>query len=551
MGKGPGRLSEWALAVLCVAAGAFFFASLGDLWPLADADLTASPERLRTAAREFLGSRGFDLTGHHAARRLVVETPVLDYVETHFGRDRAQEWIRNGWPLVFYRVQYKKHGETIWFSVELHPSGNVIGWNKVIQEDYPGARLPVRRAREMARRALDEALGLDPRDLEEKSASTSEQIDRRTHRFGFERTLSEAPELRERVTITVAVDEVVAGARRLLVPEAARRETRARQAPAVALETLGFAMVAVAAVAAFFIFLRGIRSGAVRLWRAAVWPALVFVCLMATFMLQTASLFSSWEPLWPRWVSYFRYFVGSSMQQAWLLLFLLALVAAGDVMDGRIRAGRGESLWILGRGELFHPRVARASGRGFLIGLLCGGVMALAVGVLQWLAGGETALQPRGFFFYTLNSASPAAASLLFFFGVALAEELGYRYFGGSWMLALTGRRWVAVLMPALMYGLTHTRMDFLPPAQPFWARAVVLTLVGCVWGWAFLRYDALTVVLSHFTADLFIFNWPRLASGEPGPTAMSVLTICVPLIPAIGRSLLSLTESSPEQTAG
>jgi len=104
---------------------------------------------------------------------------------------------------------------------------------------------------------------------------------------------------------------------------------------------------------------------------------------------------------------------------------------------------------------------------------------------------------------------------------------------GGTWILSLTKRRWAAILVPAILYGLTHTRMDFLPPADPFWGRALVMTLVGCVWGWAFLRYDALTVVLSHYTADLFIFNWPRLGSGQTGPMAGAALTILVPLIPA------------------
>jgi hypothetical protein len=53
------------------------------------------------------------------------------------------------------------------------------------------------------------------------------------------------------------------------------------------------------------------------------------------------------------------------------------------------------------------------------------------------------------------------------------------------------------------------------------------------VWGWAFFRYDALTVVLSHLSADLFIFNWPRLASGDPGTVALAVATVAVPLLPA------------------
>ena len=65
---------------------------------------------------------------------------------------------------------------------------------------------------------------------------------------------------------------------------------------------------------------------------------------------------------------------------------------------------------------------------------------------------------------------------------VALAEELGYRFFAGTWLLQWTGRRWLAIVVPAVIYGLTHTRLDFLPPAEPWWARALVLTLVGAVW---------------------------------------------------------------------
>ena len=62
----------------------------------------------------------------------------------------------------------------------------------------------------------------------------------------------------------------------------------------------------------------------------------------------------------------------------------------------------------------------------------------------------------------------------------------------------------------------------------------MVMTLVGCVWGWAFFRYDALTVVVSHLMADLFVFTWPRLGSGEPKLVALAVATIAAPLLLAV-----------------
>jgi|GEM_PF-5216164 len=131
----------WATALLCLAAGVVLFLSLDHLWPLADTDLTVSHAELRAEADAFLASRGFDLTGFRSARRLTVDTEALDYVDRRLGRERAQRWIRQGRPLVSYLVQYKKRGETIAYAVRLHPTAGVLGWAKLVDEEYPGARL--------------------------------------------------------------------------------------------------------------------------------------------------------------------------------------------------------------------------------------------------------------------------------------------------------------------------------------------------------------------------------------------------------------------------
>ena len=43
-----------------------------------------------------------------------------------------------------------------------------------------------------------------------------------------------------------------------------------------------------------------------------------------------------------------------------------------------------------------------------------------------------------------------------------------------------------------------------------------------------------MTVVLSHWTADLFIFNWPRISSGKNGLVVLGLITVLTPLLPAI-----------------
>lgn len=542
MSSAESRRSPILLALAGLLAGALFFTSLDRLWPLARTELVADEAHLERRARALLADRGFPVQHYAAAGMLVVHDAALDYVERTFGRPRTQQWIARGEPLFQHRVALKRPGDTTQYVVWLQGSGEILGWWRSVEEDATGPRLDLERARELAQEALVSGLSRRLEDYAEISASSTDQPGRRDHRFVYERVVSESPELRERARLAIAGDRVVEARRSLVVPGSARRAARGAEAPGRALESLGLLLLVAGVCVGFAVFLRGLRSGEVRLGRAAVWPAVVFGCLVATWALERAALFEAWEPLWPRWVSDLQFLTFRALEQSWLPLVLLAVTGAGDALDGQSRGGRGATLHLLGRGRVLSREVARASAAGFPIGLICGGVMAGAVVLLQVIGGAQVSIQPRGFFFYTLNTAAPAVTSLCFFFGVALAEELGYRYFMGGFLLQWTGRRWLAVLGPALVYGLTHTRLDFLPPAEPFWARPLVLTLVGGVWGWAFLRYGALTVVLSHFTADLFIFNWPRLASGRGEIVAVSVATVAVPLIPALLYALLRLT---------
>ena len=479
---------------------------------------------------------------------VIVREGLLNYLEPAFGKEQVQVWVRERLPLVEYRIGFKKPGEPRSLTVFLHPDGAVQGWRKEMEEDDPGPSLPEEVARKMAREALGTGLGMDLSGWVEKTVAVTERTERRDTSFVLERLVSKEPEFREQVVAVVAGDGVVAVRRFGLVPGPAERAMTAAEAPERAMQSIGFGLLAIAVVAGFWIFLTRLRDGKVRLLRSALLAGFIFACLLATWLLQSGYLFNRWEPLWPRWISSLEYLGMRASSEVWMTLILMALIGAGDALDRESRAGRADSLWSLFRGRVLDPAVGAASWRGFLVGLICGGVLTGSVLVLQAVAGAGTALQPRGFFFYALNSASPALSTLLFFLNIALLEELGYRFFAGAWLDRIQRWRWVAILVPAAIYGLTHTGLSFLPPAEPFWGRAIVMTLVGCVWGWAFFRYDALTVVLSHWTADLFIFNWPRLASGKTGLVTVAVATIAVPLLPALlsGAARLIRTPGPP-----
>jgi hypothetical protein len=68
----------------------------------------------------------------------------------------------------------------------------------------------------------------------------------------------------------------------------------------------------------------------------------------------------------------------------------------------------------------------------------------------------------------------------------------------------------IAVVVSAFVWGLGHAGYAVLP----VWARVVETTLVGVVLGYAFLRWDFLTVVSAHFTLNATVVAVPMLAAG-------------------------------------
>jgi hypothetical protein len=526
--------TDHRLLVGALIGAVLFFLSLTSIWPLVDFPCFVAGDAWRGQAEALCQRQGIGIPHCDAARQLWVDVAAIDYLERRFGQGATQQLIRDGLPVIAHRVTLKRGGVADSAVVMIGADGRVIGWERTLQEDDAGAALPSAAAEELARAALSESPG-GAAGFAVVERTASERPARRDHRLVFERPHAGADGLRESREVVVAGRLVTKSWGTVVVPADEQRSARSRLAPVNGLQVLGEAGLTLGGLAALWVFLARLPAGGVRLGPPARWAAVLWALLMVVNLLQQARLFERWDPLWPGWLADGYRLLSWSLDDLTVVLPLFVFLAAADALDRELPPGqqRGATLWRLGRGDLRDRGVALASLRGFAVGCLCGGVLAAGVLVLRQ-CGARVGLQPRDFFFYPLNSAAPLLTTLCFFAHIALFEELGYRYFAGSWLERLTRRRWIAIAVPALVYGAMHAVFGFLPPCEPFWARPLLLALVGAVWGWAFFRFDALTVVLSHFTADLFIFNWPALASGQPALVAGAAATILVPLVPGL-----------------
>jgi hypothetical protein len=108
------------------------------------------------------------------------------------------------------------------------------------------------------------------------------------------------------------------------------------------------------------------------------------------------------------------------------------------------------------------------------------------------------------------TTAVPAVVALVGGGVAAIWEETAYRLFAVPLCKRHLEYTSLALLVPAVVWGLGHAGYAVLP----IWARVLETTIIGVILGYAFLRWDLLTTVSAHFTLNATAVAVPMLAAG-------------------------------------
>ncbi len=513
-----------SIALITVALGAIAVASVPRLWPLVPAELSVDTGRLEEPARRFLRKMGCKNDGLTINRRVEVASAAIDSLPP--AERGVLEQLASEAALARYVARFVDQGGRSNCHVELSDAGEILGW----RVESTGRRPQLAADPDaVATSELAESMRLD---LSRYTLSASDRVPRSdgaVHRVVFSRTLR--ANLRDTIVATVAGTRVIAASRRLLPATGYVPPARSNYD----VLAIPIALVSLCACLAFVVFFSRFLVGDIRWSTIAPWPIASLVCVTGALLFESSNVFpgSATALEWAARVA----------QDLWLPILILLVAGAADAVARDASAGSADVLWLFGKGRVWDERVGRAAAMSVPVTLICGGVFAIAVHGLAASADAEIQVQPRGVMLMTVNLAWPCVSSLLTYASIAIAEELGYRFFLGRLIDHRLRSRALAIVLPALLFGAMHSGQDALPPVDPVWGRALVMTLVGVVWGWAYFRYGALTVVLSHLTADLFIALWPRLASGDPAVVLPAAITVALPCAPAIGWAVRAVRE--------
>ncbi len=153
------------------------------------------------------------------------------------------------------------------------------------------------------------------------------------------------------------------------------------------------------------------------------------------------------------------------------------------------------------------PRVRKGVTAGVAMAALLFLGAGLSVLALSQL-GLEPLLQPRHLLGYLYDARLPVLSVVGYSLFAALAEECIFRHFGTGMLYERTRKPWLAILLPALVFGFMHASVDFLPTAEPL-VRGTLMTGVGMAWGWLYLKRGFVAVLASHLAVDLLLLSWP------------------------------------------
>jgi hypothetical protein len=205
--------------------------------------------------------------------------------------------------------------------------------------------------------------------------------------------------------------------------------------------------------------------------------------------------------------------------------FLLAATVYFTLITGvYMWQEKGWNAWPRWKESRFGTEVFYGMGRGYL---LC--IFILGVQQALFLFAGKT------FHSFAINDPSQSEYNMLWptlfptmAWMAAISEEIIFRLFAISLFQKLLRIRFLAILIPSVVWALGHTAYSI----YPSYTRLFEVTVLGFIFSYTFLRYGLITAIFTHAIMDSLLMGISLLYSAENSSyVLMGVFYIVLPAI--------------------
>jgi membrane protease YdiL (CAAX protease family) len=540
----------WPAAVVAalVAAG-LHVACYQYVNPTAALRLGVSRGTATQVAYRFLSSEHVAIpAGYRQATTFVSYGHPKAYLEQTLGLAKANGVLQSEGMVYRWAARWFKPGEYEEYNVDVDPDGRILGYSHDLPDDAPAPAS--KQPRQVAEQFLKRVAGLEVRDYWLQDSSREPRPKRRDYGFTWERRGFRLGEARQRVSLVVTGDKVISYDRYLWVPESFDHQFATQQNKGDLLADVSGVLAFVFVIVGIVVIISGIRRRTLH-WRAAL---LIGAVVAIVGLLNDLNLLPLAYADFSVSQTEFSFFTDQVMAIVMAMVgrFLGAaatVVAAESLFRSRFPDGQPIHQWFTKEG------IAAAGGRrrlaaGYLLALgHLGYVSVFYFLATKHLNAWAPAQVPYDDLFST---AVPWAYALLIGVQPAVSEEFLFRVLAISWLRRLVKRDWLAILIPALIWGFAHCNY----PNKPFYIRGVELSIWGCVLGWVFVRFGVLPGLVAHATFNSTIVGEAFLSSVVWLPRlnfAVVVLVVLIPLAAATWwwRQRAAAPAPEPQTNAG
>ncbi len=496
-----------------------------------------------TLAQDWLEEQGHSVDGYRHAVTFSTRYQTKQFLEKELGPAEANRMMSDEVPVWFWRVRYFVPEQEEEFHVGVSTVGALVYFLHEIPEGHPGASLDAGAARTLAERFLEKLSPLPLDRLEPADEFQQERPERLDHTFTWKRIDFEAAGAEHRFWVSIAGDALGSYGEYTKIPEAWERGQSRQYAQRAFLQRIAtWAHWGLAAAVLFVLFLK-LRSRTLDYRMAAtIWLVLAVLPFLHFFNATNLAWMHYQTTESPNAFVLNRLMETCAQMGFAMMAFLVVMAADALARDVFPDTPHAASL----HRRRFWQSVPAVS--GVFVGLCLAVVHAGYYNVFYLFAQSLGAWCPQQApYTGSLATPMPWLYPLTTGLEAAVNEEFMYRLFAVALLYRVTKRKWIAVLVPAVVWAFLHSTY----PQEPVYIRGLELTVIGILYALVALRWGIVATLTAHYTYNALAGSVLLLKSDAPYlrlSGAIVVALMLAPILPGLwrlvrGKTLISTRE--------
>jgi len=502
-------------------------------------DLKITKQQALQEAESYLAEKGVDTSSYRKSIVFIQDGWADRYLQQTLGFEKEEQFLKeHDYELFYWIIRFFRESEKEEYYVDVSSkSGKIVGFTHLIKDTEARQAKKKDVSKKLAKEFIKDKFGTNFAEYDFHEEST-EKLDKRTdYEFSWEKKGVYIPWKKEEdsggakllVGATVSGDEVRDFYKSDLdIPEKFIRYVENQMILGRSIASV-FRLVYLSWIAwAIAIVVRRKKGFVVnrsRKWLMVI-GALIFVFGIIYFLNDFQSVLFTYPTS-----SFLLPYVGINFINIMVSFALLSVAVvmvglAGELLrDEAFPKNKLSSFFHYANSTFWGRSSARLILFGYLFFLIMLGLQSGAFYFGQKYLG----VWVERIKFTELSSAYiPFLSAFLIGYKAGFSEEIIYRIFGISWAKRYFKNIFLAMLIPALVWGFSHTQYAIFP----VWFRGIEVSLMGLFFAFIFLRYGIIPAIIAHYLFDVF---WGVagyiLGNTTPYLFISSVFIMAIPLI--------------------